>query len=69
MKKKPGPETKGNRASTYYLAVLLDWSEIRMPGLLSVAEPLLRLLATRARRKDIEKELEARYCYKQRLRV
>jgi quercetin dioxygenase-like cupin family protein len=46
----------------YYLAVLLGWSDMRLPGLFTVAEPLLRLLARRARRKGIDRELEARYC-------
>ncbi len=46
----------------YYLAVLLGWSDMRLPGLFTVAEPLLRLLARRARRKGIDRELEVRYC-------
>jgi mannose-6-phosphate isomerase-like protein (cupin superfamily) len=46
----------------YYLAMLLDWSDIRLPGVFTLAEPLLRLLARRARRKGIDRELEARYC-------
>jgi hypothetical protein len=35
---------------------------MRLPGLFTVAEPLLRLLARRARRKGIDRELEVRYC-------
>ncbi len=46
----------------YHLAVLLGWSEIRMPGIFTLAEPLFRLLAGRARRKGLDAELEARYC-------
>jgi quercetin dioxygenase-like cupin family protein len=46
----------------YYLAVLLGWSDMRLPGLFTVAEPVLRLLARRARRRGIDRELEARYC-------
>jgi mannose-6-phosphate isomerase-like protein (cupin superfamily) len=46
----------------YSLAVLLGWSDMRLPGLFTVAEPVLRLLARRARRKGIDRELEARYC-------
>jgi quercetin dioxygenase-like cupin family protein len=46
----------------YHLAVLLDWSEMRVPGLFTIAEPLFRLLAARARRKGIDADLEARYC-------
>ena len=46
----------------YHLAVLLGWSEMRVPGVFTLAEPLLRLLARRAHRKGIDLELEARYC-------
>ncbi len=52
----------GAPKNPYHLAVLLGWSEIRMPGVFTLAEPLLRLLAGRARRKGIDAELEARYC-------
>jgi hypothetical protein len=33
-----------------------------MPGLFTLAEPVLRLLARRARHKVIDQKLEARYC-------
>lgn len=46
----------------YHLAVLLGWSEMRVPGIFTLAEPLFRLLAIRARRKGIDADLEARYC-------
>jgi hypothetical protein len=46
----------------YYLAVLLGWGDMRLPGVFTVAEPLLRQLAKRARRKGIDRELEAKYC-------
>jgi quercetin dioxygenase-like cupin family protein len=46
----------------YHLAVLLGWSEMRVPGIFTLAEPLFRLLAVRARRKGIDADLEARYC-------
>jgi len=46
----------------YYLAVLLGWSDMRLPGVFTIAEPLLRFLAKRARRKGIDRELEERYC-------
>jgi quercetin dioxygenase-like cupin family protein len=52
----------GAPKNIYHLAVLLGWSEIRMPGVFTLAEPLFRLLARRARRKGIEAELEAGYC-------
>lgn len=47
----------------YHLALTLEWSEIRLPGIFTFIEPLFGLLARRARRKGIDKELEARYCW------
>ena len=52
----------GAPRNPYHLAVLLGWSEMRIPGLFTLAEPVFRLLARRARRKGIDSELEARYC-------
>ena len=52
----------GTPKSMYHMALLLDWSEIRVPGFFTVVEPLMRLLAGRAKRKGIDKELEAKYC-------
>lgn len=52
----------GAPKNLYYLAVLLEWSEIRLPGFFTAVEPLLRLLARRARRKGIDRYLEERYC-------
>lgn len=46
----------------YHTALLFEWGEGRMPGFFTVIEPLMRLLAKRARRKGIDQELEARYC-------
>lgn len=54
--------SNGAPKNPYHLAMLLEWSEIRMPGLFTLAEPVFRLLARRARRKGIDQELEARYC-------
>lgn len=51
----------GTPKSLYHMALLLEWSEIRVPGFFTVIEPLMRLLAKRARRKGIDRELEARY--------
>jgi hypothetical protein len=42
--------------------LILEWADIRLPGIFRLVEPLLRFLAKRARRKGIDKELEARYC-------
>lgn len=52
----------GAPKNPYHLAVLLGWSEIRMPGVFTLAGPLFRLLARRAHRKGIDLDLEARYC-------
>jgi quercetin dioxygenase-like cupin family protein len=54
--------TDGTPKNPYHLGVLLEWSEMRLPGIFTLAEPFFRLLARRARRKGIDKELEARYC-------
>jgi mannose-6-phosphate isomerase-like protein (cupin superfamily) len=54
--------SKGLPKNLYHTALLFEWGEGRMPGLFGVFEPVFRLLAKRARRKGIDKELEARYC-------
>lgn len=46
----------------YHMALLLEWPEIRAPGFFTVVEPLMRLLAKRARWKGIDRELATRYC-------
>jgi len=46
----------------YHTALLLEWADIRLPGLFTLVEPLIRLLTKRARRRGIDRELEARYC-------
>ena len=45
----------------YHTALLFEWGEGRMPGVFTLIEPLFRFLAKRARRKRIDRELEARY--------
>jgi quercetin dioxygenase-like cupin family protein len=52
----------GTPRSFSQLAVLLEWSEIRIPGLFTVIEPLFRILVRRAKRKGVDRELEERYC-------
>jgi hypothetical protein len=42
--------------------VILQWSEIRMNGVMGLLDPVFRLLAKRATKKGIDKELEAEYC-------
>jgi len=51
----------GTPRNLYYTALLMEWSDIRLPGIYTVAGPLFRLLARRARRKGIDRKLEARY--------
>jgi quercetin dioxygenase-like cupin family protein len=46
----------------YQLAIILEWSEIRLGGVMGLLDPVFRLLARRARRKGVDKELEAEYC-------
>jgi len=46
----------------YHTALLFEWGEGMLPGIFGIAEPLFRLLAKRARRKGIDRELEDRYC-------
>ena len=53
--------SKGLPKNLYHTALLFEWGEGRMPGLLGALEPVFRLLAKRARRKGIDRELEARY--------
>jgi hypothetical protein len=54
--------SEGTPKNPYHLAVLLAWSEIRLPGILGALEPLFCLLARRARRKRINRDLEESYC-------
>lgn len=52
----------GAPRNLYHLALLLEWGEMRVPGSFSVIESLFRLLVKLARRKGIDRELEAGYC-------
>jgi mannose-6-phosphate isomerase-like protein (cupin superfamily) len=45
-----------------HLALLADWSEMRACGPLAIFNPLVGLLARRARKRGVEDELFARYC-------
>ena len=54
--------SKGLPKNPYHTALLFDWGEGRLPGIFAFLEPLFRLLARRARRKGIDRQLEARYC-------
>lgn len=46
----------------YYTALIGEWSDMRLPGRYKLAEPLFRVLARRARRIGVDRDLEARYC-------
>jgi quercetin dioxygenase-like cupin family protein len=51
----------GKPRNLLHTAVLLEWSEIRLPGAYAVLERPLRLLAGIARRRGVDRELERRY--------
>jgi hypothetical protein len=51
----------GSPRDPYHMALILEWADIRLPGIFVLLEPLFGLLAKRARRKGIDRELEARY--------
>ncbi len=53
--------SKGLPKNLYHTALLFEWGEGRLPGIFVLLEPLFGLLAKRARRKGIDRELEARY--------
>ena len=54
-------DDKGMPRRLDHLALLADWSEMRACGPLAVFNPLVGLLARRARRRGVEDELLARY--------
>ncbi len=45
-----------------HTALLFDMAGGRIPGIMSMAMPLLRMIAKKARKKGIEKELIEKYC-------
>jgi mannose-6-phosphate isomerase-like protein (cupin superfamily) len=53
--------SKGLPKNLYHTALLFEWGEGRLPGIFALLEPLCGLLAKRARRKGIDRELAARY--------
>jgi mannose-6-phosphate isomerase-like protein (cupin superfamily) len=52
----------GAPRNPYHLALAFEWGEGRLPGIFAALEPARQLLAKRARRKGIDRELEERYC-------
>jgi quercetin dioxygenase-like cupin family protein len=58
-----GQMTKGGAPKHItHLAVLLDLGDMGIPGVVGLIAPIMRLIATRARRTGIERALIARYC-------
>jgi quercetin dioxygenase-like cupin family protein len=53
---------QGLPTNLYHLAVIIELGDSGLPGLYSLLAPLLRYLATRARRLGIEQELIRNYC-------
>jgi mannose-6-phosphate isomerase-like protein (cupin superfamily) len=51
----------GAPKNPYHLALVFEWGEGRLPGIFTLAKPVFDLLAKRARRKGIDRELEDRY--------
>jgi hypothetical protein len=51
----------GTPRNLYELAVLADWSDIRISGPLAALKPVFGLLARRARARGIDRELAQRY--------
>jgi mannose-6-phosphate isomerase-like protein (cupin superfamily) len=53
--------SKGLPKNPYHTALLFEWGEGRLPGIFALLEPVFGLLARRARRKGIDRQLEERY--------
>ena len=52
---------KGIPSNLLHLAVLMEWSEMRVVGPIRLLVPLLHVLARVARGRGVDRELEARY--------
>ncbi len=53
---------KGIPKSLYDLSLFIRWGDSNMPGMLSVLEPVMKLLARRAIRKGRDQQLIRTYC-------
>jgi mannose-6-phosphate isomerase-like protein (cupin superfamily) len=53
---------QGLPTNIYHLAIVFVLGEGRVPGVMSLLMPVFRLLAARARKRGIEKELIRKYC-------
>jgi mannose-6-phosphate isomerase-like protein (cupin superfamily) len=51
----------GTPRNPLYIALLLEWSEIRLPGVYTALDRVLRLLAQVARRRGVDRRLARRY--------
>jgi mannose-6-phosphate isomerase-like protein (cupin superfamily) len=48
--------------NVYDAVVIGDWSDMRLPGVYALLNPVFRLLLRRARHLGVDHDLEARYC-------
>ena len=55
-------DKQGIPKSLIHKAILLQLADTNVPGFFTVIAPLLRMIATWARRKGIERDLVERYC-------
>jgi quercetin dioxygenase-like cupin family protein len=55
-------DRKGIPKNIYHMAVLVQLADSNVPGLFSLAAPLLRLLARSRRGRSVERELLEQYC-------
>ncbi len=55
-------DKQGLPKSLVHKALLLQLADTNVPGFFTIIAPALRMIAKRARRKGIERELIARYC-------
>lgn len=53
---------KGLPKSMAHMALLIELSDTGVPGLFSAIAPIMRMIAERARRKGVERQLIERYC-------
>jgi len=54
---------QGVPTSIVHLALLVELADTGVPGFFSMIAPLMRVIAQRARRKGVERELIERYCH------
>ncbi|MBS1646411.1 MAG: cupin domain-containing protein [Bacteroidetes bacterium] len=55
-------DSKGVVKDKKQLSIILDMSATKLPGLFSLIVPVLKMMAKKARKQGIEKDLIAKYC-------